>query len=391
MVYEHASGGGLIGETIESEILCEGFAMLKTIITDLAKAGHNVVTALDSRLATFSCLLKADIKQVRTRNELKKEFGSWLSQADATLVVAPETDGILAGLLRLVEQHSKLSLNSDADAVAAASDKYQLYQRIRAAGLSTPETVCLELSVPLKDCLCYLRQLSYPVVLKPVRSVGCASVSLVRNELEAGLAIRRMRKQNLSTRILAQRFVAGLNASVSAIVSKNRCLPISLNQQFVTLASPPRASKYMGGCLPLDNPLREEAFRMAVAAVNMFPGLRGYVGIDMVLADGGAFIVEINPRLTTSYVGISTLSPVVAQAIIGAGMDEEIDQPIINGYAYFSKIKCPSLGGLNELRHRDWLVCPPTAGGQAMIVSKGDSPDEAARRFREIRRRLSCR
>jgi predicted ATP-grasp superfamily ATP-dependent carboligase len=34
------------------------------------------------------------------------------------------------------------------------------------------------------------------------------------------------------------------------------------------------------------------------------PGLRGYVGVDVMLSDAGAVVIEINPRLTTAYLGI---------------------------------------------------------------------------------------
>ena len=34
------------------------------------------------------------------------------------------------------------------------------------------------------------------------------------------------------------------------------------------------------------------------------PGLKGYVGIDMVLSDDECYVIEINPRLTTSYLGL---------------------------------------------------------------------------------------
>jgi predicted ATP-grasp superfamily ATP-dependent carboligase len=34
------------------------------------------------------------------------------------------------------------------------------------------------------------------------------------------------------------------------------------------------------------------------------PGLAGFVGVDLVLADGGPVVVEINPRLTTAYLGL---------------------------------------------------------------------------------------
>jgi predicted ATP-grasp superfamily ATP-dependent carboligase len=32
--------------------------------------------------------------------------------------------------------------------------------------------------------------------------------------------------------------------------------------------------------------------------------LWGYVGVDLVLADAGPIVLEINPRLTTSYCGL---------------------------------------------------------------------------------------
>ncbi len=47
------------------------------------------------------------------------------------------------------------------------------------------------------------------------------------------------------------------------------------------------------------------------------PGLRGFVGVDFLLdAEGRAMILEINPRPTTSYVGLSRLGP--AGTIAGA-------------------------------------------------------------------------
>ena len=39
------------------------------------------------------------------------------------------------------------------------------------------------------------------------------------------------------------------------------------------------------------------------------PGLLGYVGVDVVLGnDGRDWAIEINPRLTTSYVGLRALA-----------------------------------------------------------------------------------
>jgi len=50
------------------------------------------------------------------------------------------------------------------------------------------------------------------------------------------------------------------------------------------------------------------------------PGLRGYVGVDLVLGpndDGNEdWVIEINPRLTTSYIGLR----VVAKANLAEAM-----------------------------------------------------------------------
>ncbi|MGH8522453.1 MAG: ATP-grasp domain-containing protein, partial [Gammaproteobacteria bacterium] len=34
------------------------------------------------------------------------------------------------------------------------------------------------------------------------------------------------------------------------------------------------------------------------------PGLRGYIGIDLVITASGPIVMEINPRLTEAYVGL---------------------------------------------------------------------------------------
>jgi predicted ATP-grasp superfamily ATP-dependent carboligase len=69
---------------------------------------------------------------------------------------------------------------------------------------------------------------------------------------------------------------------------------------------------YLGGTLPLPSPLGMRAIKLGRRAVEAMPGLRGYVGVDLVLGDAadgsGDFAIEINPRLTTSYLGLRMLA-----------------------------------------------------------------------------------
>jgi predicted ATP-grasp superfamily ATP-dependent carboligase len=69
---------------------------------------------------------------------------------------------------------------------------------------------------------------------------------------------------------------------------------------------------YRGGTVPLLPDPGARAEHLARRAVETVPGLRGYVGVDLVLGpavDGSADrVIEINPRPTTSYVGLRALA-----------------------------------------------------------------------------------
>jgi predicted ATP-grasp superfamily ATP-dependent carboligase len=102
-----------------------------------------------------------------------------------------------------------------------------------------------------------------------------------------------------------EEFVPGLAASVAVLCGPagNHSLPTCQQR----LSADGRFT-YLGGRLPLEPPLDQRARRLAEAAVAALPQPRGYIGVDLVLGDAadgsGDRVIEINPRLTTSYVGL---------------------------------------------------------------------------------------
>lgn len=63
----------------------------------------------------------------------------------------------------------------------------------------------------------------------------------------------------------------------------------------------------------------------ARAAVGALPGLRGHVGVDLVAAPDRCVVIEVNPRLTTSYVGLrrvlrANLAELVWRAAVEGGL-----------------------------------------------------------------------
>ena len=64
------------------------------------------------------------------------------------------------------------------------------------------------------------------------------------------------------------------------------------------------------------------ARNLARRAVNAIPGAKGYLGVDMILGNDPAgsedVVIEVNPRLSMSYIGLSALCQGnIASAILG--------------------------------------------------------------------------
>jgi predicted ATP-grasp superfamily ATP-dependent carboligase len=72
--------------------------------------------------------------------------------------------------------------------------------------------------------------------------------------------------------------------------------------------------------LPLEPPLAQRAKKLGLAALRTICDLIGYIGVDLVLGDDEQgrqdTVIEINPRLTTSYVGLRA----AASTNLAAGM-----------------------------------------------------------------------
>jgi predicted ATP-grasp superfamily ATP-dependent carboligase len=144
-------------------------------------------------------------------------------------------------------------------------------------------------------------ELGYPMVLKPARGAGCEGVSLVRNGRELREALRLAGQNRRPGRLLLQDYVPGTSASVSLIADGRRSVALAANAQTIRASRP---FSYRGGVTPLEPEASRRAVDAASRACAAFPGLRGYIGVDLVLTKSAAIVIEVNPRLTTSYLGV---------------------------------------------------------------------------------------
>jgi predicted ATP-grasp superfamily ATP-dependent carboligase len=297
-LHESITGGGWSSSKIAPALLAEGRMMLEALLTDLLCLEEHRFVLLIDRARVASVPLHPNVHVVDLRGSYRRAYTDVVDEADATLLVAPETGGLLEELTAIIETRGKVVLGSSSLGVKSAGDKAVTHRLLQRNGIPTPVTHQIRHGRGLAPLA---RRLGYPVVLKPRDGVGCHGVCIARRDGELRQAFERAGREAGQDTLLLQPYIRGVHASVSLVTDGVGCLPLTLNLQEVRGRT---RLGYHGGRVPLDHPLRPLAFRRAGEVVAAIPGLKGYVGIDMVLTDRDAVVIEVNPRVTTSYVGL---------------------------------------------------------------------------------------
>jgi tyramine---L-glutamate ligase len=293
-VYEYtcALGGG-----VPPSLAVEGRAMLTAIRDDFARVpGVEVRTLPDDDEDAFFALART---------------------ADVSLVIAPEFDDLLTTRCRWVLAAGGRLLGPTPDAVGLTSDKLRLAQHFREHGIPTPVTRLATECVPNP---------SYPLVYKPRHGAGSLATKIVRNTQELDQSVALLQRELPGDEAIVQPFVTGLPVSVALLVGSHQVIPLLPGFQHL---SEDGRFRYRGASIPVSPELAARAVTLGGRAVQSVPGLCGYIGVDMVLgssADGsGDQIIEINPRLTTSYLGLRALADTnLALALLRLFQGEEM-------------------------------------------------------------------
>lgn len=227
------------------------------------------------------------------------QFDSALAMCDGALIVAPETGGILENLIGRVQASGKINLGCGVGAVRATGDKLAFSRVMEAAGIPHPATVGVGGRFDSSG------HFSGAWVLKPADGAGSEGVIIHRQPLKIEALIGPH---------VAQEFIAGAPMSLSVVAGSDWLEVLSVNRQRFR----GDGMAYDGGEITGGEPgpaLRELAGRIKKA----IPGLSGYWGVDFVMTQAGPVVIEVNPRLTTSFCGlVEALDPTPALFIMAA-------------------------------------------------------------------------
>jgi predicted ATP-grasp superfamily ATP-dependent carboligase len=227
--------------------------------------------------------------------EERAALASLARDVDALLVVAPETGGVLADRVALVLASGGRVLNATPRAIALATDKFAAAARLAALGLQVVP------GVPWRPGTPWPAEVRSPAVLKPIDGAGCIETWVIDDphRLPAGLPAHTS---------LLQPFHPGMPASVSFVTGL--CGPAGSPREIVVGACRQTIDRvgdrlvYRGGLT--GQPLPRALLPALRRALRTFEGLAGWIGVDLMLGPGpdAWAVLEVNPRLTTSYVGL---------------------------------------------------------------------------------------
>jgi predicted ATP-grasp superfamily ATP-dependent carboligase len=295
LVYEYLSGGGdrALGTHDDegtSELRAQGAAMRDAMVADLLHVA-------DCSVSVAACepgnTLPSGAVAVRpTPGEWAVDFVARHSaRHDLVWLVAPETDGVLAQLARAVAPARWQGCS--AGAIALASRKAATLAHLAAHGVLTP--------LAFVDTPETQRW-----VVKPDDGAGSVATQVYACHAEA-LRDHAWRTQAGALSTL-EPWVDGEALSLSLMCGPQRAELLSINRQRIvlnaqgTLAFDGVDINVMRPTDPRWQPLAALAHQVA----NAMAGLRGFAGIDLVWhAQRGPVVIEVNPRVTCAYVGLS--------------------------------------------------------------------------------------
>lgn len=266
--------------------------MLRALLDDLTEISPpvNVTVMVDLRCRTIADSYAFKIHSINDTVDVERQFQELLPWADAVWLIAPEFDGILEKFSIRVEQAGKRLLNSSSAAVALCADKWRTFETLKAARIPTVSTQRL------------LEAGSYHPgsrVIKPVDGAGCTNTWRIDNASELSDTLKLIDNPQS---YLIQPYVEGANQSLSAIFYQGRGWLLCVNRQILNLNK--RQFK-LSACEVNALPINFTYQQLMTAIAKAVPGLYGYVGIDLIVTADEVFVLEINPRLTSSYVGIN--------------------------------------------------------------------------------------
>mgnify|MGYP001242337067 CR=1 FL=1 len=281
LIYEYFTGGGLINEELcSSSLLSEAKAIINSIINEYSKSRkYQVYYFIDHRLELDNFGQPIIVRNLKQLYDIKL-----LKSFDLILPVLPEQNMELYAYSKFLSQEKIKMLLSSPETIKLLSDKYKF------------STFCEKTDIP--SIPSYLSNqinfISNKIIIEKHRyGIGCSHV-------------KKIAKHHVidSKKMIYQPYIKGDDYSLCVYFTKTKFKLLTLNEQDIIVKKNNLRLRSLK--VNIKNNYFLDIYILIKKIHNNLPGLYGYIGIDIIITGKGILVVEINPRLTTSFTGISS-------------------------------------------------------------------------------------
>ncbi|MGH8677641.1 MAG: ATP-grasp domain-containing protein, partial [Burkholderiales bacterium] len=238
-------------------------------------------------------------------------FHRAVQESDAVWPIAPEQDGILAHITKDVISSGRTVLNSRVDAIEIAASKRATAEALGSAGIPVVPVWPEEASIPAG---------ADQIVVKPDDGAGCQETLLFYGRAE----LREWLREGKTPKQIFQPLVHGEARSLSTLCCEGRSRLLACNRQHVEVID--GVFHFSGVSVNAIADRQGSYAALAASIARALPGLWGYCGIDFIETSDGPLVIEVNPRLTTSYAGLRRAIAINSAQLV-LGLPTSLDAP----------------------------------------------------------------
>jgi predicted ATP-grasp superfamily ATP-dependent carboligase len=269
--FDYTSGGGAPGSELPESLRRQGQLMLRALLADLVE------------LPGVELITMGEAGQFRAR------FEACVDAADAVWPLAPEAGGLLERLSRQVLRRKRILLGSTPAALRVAGSKLRTAHLLAKAGVAVAATFTPDQPLPSG---------SGAWVVKPDDGAGCLNTRIFPGA-DAALA---WIAQSGTDGWVMQAFIPGKLGSLSLLCCDGVAELLGCNEQRIAVRD--NQFHFLGTTVNSLTDTDGQFERLGQAVAATIPGLWGHVGVDFIVTENGVVVLEVNPRMTTSYAGL---------------------------------------------------------------------------------------
>ena len=368
-IFEFVSGGGFNQVKIPSSLFCEGYGMLRSIIADFKAMNFEITTLLDHRISFLSHYLEANtIKYMKAKDNYLNPFNESVKECDFTFIIAPEFSNILYNLTEIVKDKNKKILSVGLEGIQLGSSKIRTYEYFRKNKITTPKTYLIpsKIGLDIDFIIQKFKEFNSPIVIKPLDGVGAESIYYFEDKDQIYEFFKDSEtKIDPNRNYIIQKYIEGEDLSVSLIgvpyntkKQLNTLILLSINYQDIKIKNSRADSEYFGGYTPVENFKQVNKGLSKVLEKLDLSMFNSYFGIDFIRNGDLITLIEINPRLTTSYIGIRNILNVNPVELILKNYTELTNSMSIEfqNHSIFTRLELEYGGDNTIMEIRDLII-----------------------------------